>query len=302
MRNVEQYLRPEVIQEVARLDLKARFIVEGFISGLHDSPYHGFSTEFSEHREYTAGDDPKNIDWRVYARTDKYYIKRFEAETNLECHILLDVSESMAYGSSGAVSKMEYGIYMAAALGYIMIHQQDSVGLITFDEDLINVVPARSKRSHLLALLGVLAGSLRHRPSRLSHCLHRSADTLRRRGVVILFSDLIPADEEEAAEVIEGLKHLRYRGHDVIVFQLLDHAEVAFPFRGPARFVDVESMRALRADPEAVAEAYRREVRSLVQKYEEACREDRIDFVQVDTADSFDRVLLSFLRARKLKF
>jgi uncharacterized protein (DUF58 family) len=302
VRNVEQYLRPEVIQEVARLDLKARFIVEGFISGLHDSPYHGFSTEFSEHREYTPGDDPKGIDWRVYARTDKYYIKRFEAETNLECHILLDVSESMAYGSSGAVSKMEYGIYMAAALGYIMIHQQDSVGLVTFDEDLINVVPARSKRSHLLALLGVLAGSLRHRPSRLSHCLHRAADTLRRRGVVIVFSDLLPADDEQPEEVVEGLKHLRYRGHDVIVFQILDHAEVAFPFRGPARFVDVESMRALRADPEAVADAYRREMRALVARYEEACRDDQIDFVQVDTADSFDRVLLSFLRARKLKF
>jgi uncharacterized protein (DUF58 family) len=302
VRNVEQYLRPDVIQEVARLDLKARFIVEGFISGLHESPYHGFSTEFSEHREYTPGDDPRGIDWRVYARTDKYYIKRYEAETNLECHVLLDVSESMAYAYGDAISKMEYGIYMAAALGYIMIHQQDSVGLITFDEDLINVVPARSKRSHLIALLGVLAGALRHRPSRLSHCLHRSADTLRRRGVVIVLSDLIPADDESPQQVIDGLRHLRYRGHDVIVFQLLDQAEVTFPFTGPARFVDVESMRALRADPEAVAEGYRREVRALVRRYEDACRDDRIDFLQVDTADSFDRVLLSFLRARQLKF
>jgi uncharacterized protein (DUF58 family) len=302
VRNVEQYLRPDVIQEVTRLDLKARFIVEGFISGLHESPYHGFSTEFSEHREYTPGDDPRGIDWRVYARTDKYYIKRFEAETNLECQVLLDVSESMAYSYGGVISKMEYGIYMAAALGYIMIHQQDSVGLVTFDEDLINVVPARSKRSHLVALLGVLAGALRHRPSRLAHCLHRAADTLRRRGVVIVLSDLIPADDEMPQDVVDGLRHLRYRGHDVIVFQLLDHAEVTFPFTGPARFVDVESMKALRADPEAVAEGYRREVRALVRQYEDACRDDRIDFLQVDTADSFDRVLLSFLRARQLKF
>jgi uncharacterized protein (DUF58 family) len=302
MRNVEEYLRPEVIQEVARLDLKAKFIVEGFISGLHDSPYHGFSSEFSEHREYTPGDDLKGLDWKVFARTDKYYIKRFEAETNLECNVLLDVSESMAYSYGGVISKLEYGIYMAAALGYIMLHQQDSVGLITFDEDVTNFVPARSKRSHLVAILGVLAGALQHKPSRLAHCLHRAADMLRKRGVVIVFSDLIPSDDEQPGDVIDGLRHLRYRGHDVICFQILDHAELTFPFRGPAQFVDVESLRTLRTDPEAVAAAYREELAALVAGYDQACRDDSIDFVQVDTSDSFDRVLLSFLRTRQSRF
>ena len=199
MRPIEEYLKPEVIQQVARLDLKAKFIVEGFISGLHDSPYYGFSSEFSEHRRYTIGDEVKNLDWNVFARTDKFYIKRFEAETNLDCHILLDASESMAYAHGRAVSKLEYSIYMAAALGYLMIHQQDNVGLITFDEELTRVVPARSKRSHLVAVLGVLAASMRHRPSRLAACLHRAADMLRKRGLVILMSDLIPAEGEDQA-------------------------------------------------------------------------------------------------------
>jgi len=302
MRAIEEYLRPDVIQEVLRLDLKARFIVEGFISGLHDSPYHGFSSEFSEHRKYSSGDDPKHIDWKVFARTDKFYIKRFQAETNLDCHILLDASESMAYSHGGVITKLEYGIYMAAALGYMLVNQQDNVGLVTFDQEVTSVVPAKSKRSHLIALLGVLARSLRHRPSRLARCLHYAADLLHARGLLILFSDLIPSEEENQEMVVDGLRHLRYRGHDVICFQLLDHAELTFPFQGPAQFIDVESLKALRADPEAVASVYRDEVQRFIEGYRAACRDDQIDFVQVDTADSFDRVLLSFLRARQKKF
>jgi len=302
MRNVEQYLRPDVIQEIGRLDLKARFIIEGFVAGLHDSPYYGFSSEFSEHRKYAIGDEPKHIDWKVFARTDKFYIKRFEAETNLNCHILLDVSESMAYSYGGVITKLEYAIYMAAALGYMMLHQQDNVGLVTFDERVTNVVPAKCKRSHLVAILGVLASALQHRPSRLAACLHQAADIMRKRGLVILFSDLIPAGDEDQQQVIDGLQHLSYRGHDVICFQLLDHAELTFPFDGPMRFVDVESSRSLRADAQAVRPAYRREVRDFVERYRSACRSANIDFVQVDTSESFDRVLLSFLRARQKKF
>ncbi|MHC4481065.1 MAG: DUF58 domain-containing protein [Planctomycetota bacterium] len=229
-------------------------------------------------------------------------VKRFEAETNLDCHVLLDASESMAYSCGGVITKLEYAIYMAAALGHMMIHQQDNVGLLTFDEDVTNVVPARSKRSHLVSLLGVLAGALRHRPSRIARCLHRAADILRKRGVVILFSDLIPPEAEDQEEVIDGLRHIRYRGHDVICFQLLDHAEVTFPFEGPAQFIDVESLRALRADPEAVAVTYREELRRFIERYRSACRDEEVDFVQVDTADSFDRVLMSFLRTRQRKF
>jgi uncharacterized protein (DUF58 family) len=302
MRPLEEYLKPEVIRQVARLDLKARFIVEGFISGLHDSPYYGFSSEFSEHRKYTIGDEVKHIDWNVFARTDKLYIKRFEAETNLDCHILLDASESMAYCHGRALSKLEYAIYMAAALGYLMINQQDNLGLITFDEELTRVVPARSKRSHLVAVLGVLAGSMRHRPSRLSACLHRAADMLRKRGLVILFSDLIPAEGEDQEAVLDGLRHIKYRGHDVICFQVLDHAELTFPFSGPAQFIDVESHQPLRADADAVADSYRREMAAFIERYRSACLDEAMDFVQVDTAESFDTVLLSYLRTRQTKF
>ncbi len=302
MRAAEEYLRPDVIQEIARLDLKAKFIVQGFIAGLHDSPYYGFSSEFSEHRKYTVGDDPKNIDWQVFARTDKYYIKRYQAETNLNCHVLLDVSESMAYSSGKGLNKLEYGTYMAAALGYLMLNQQDSVGLVTFDEDLTNVVPARSKHSHLVAILGVLASSLRHRPSRLTFSLHRAADMLKRRGLVVLFSDLVPSPGEEQEDVIDGLRHLRYVGHDVVCFQLMDHAEITFPFSGPMLFEDMETDAKANADALAVAEGYRREIRSFIDTYAEACRQDGIDFEQVDTADPFDRVLLSYLRSRQKRF
>ncbi len=302
MRAVEEYLRPDVIREVERLDLKARFIVEGFIAGLHDSPYYGFSSEFSDHRKYTAGDDPKNIDWKVYARTDRLYIKRFQAETNLDCNLLLDVSESMAYGYGGPLTKLEYATYMAAALAYMMVNQQDNVGLVTFDREPTHVVPPRSKRSHLPALLGVLASAMRHRPSRLSQSLHRTADLLQRRGLVVLFSDLIPADRETQQDVIEGLQHLRYRGHDLVCFHLLDHAEVTFPFQGSVRFVDIESMASVQADADAVGADYRQEVRRFIERYREVCLDERIDYVSVDTADSFDRVLLSFLKARQAKF
>ncbi len=303
MRAVEEYLKPEVIQKVGRLDLKARFIVEGFISGLHDSPYHGFSSEFSDHRKYTPGDEPKFIDWKVYARSDRLFIKRFEAETNLDCNILLDVSESMAYSYGGVITKLEYGIYMAAALGYLLIHQQqDNVGLVTFDEDVTHIVPARSKRSHLAAILSVLTSSKRGRPSRLPHSLHRAADQLANRGLVILFSDLLPAEGEEQEEIINGLQHLRFRGHDLICFQLLDHAEVTFPFQGPVRFVDVESEQTARADANAVAEAYRKEIGQFIERYRKACLDAQIDYVLVDTSHSFDEVLLSFLKARQARF
>jgi len=302
VRAVEEYLRPEVIQEVERLDLKAKFIVEGFISGLHDSPYYGFSSEFSEHRRYSPGDELKNIDWKAYGRTDKLYVKRFEAETNLSCNILLDVSESMEYSYGGVISKLEYATYMAAAFGYMMIMQQDNVGMITFDEEVTRVVPPHSKRSHLIALLALLIQAPRHRPSRLADSLHRAADMIRRHGLVIVFSDLAPGDDEDEEAVLKGLQHLKFCGHDVVCFHVLDHAELTFPFEGPTRFVDTESLRTLRADPESVASAYRRELRRFVEYYRSGCRDANIDFTQVDTADSFDRVLLAYLRARQAKF
>ena len=302
MRAAEEYLRPEVIQEVARLDLKAKFIVEGFIYGLHDSPYHGFSSEFSEHRRYNVGDDLRNIDWKVYGRTDRLYVKRFEAETNLSCCLLLDVSESMGYSYGGAITKLDYSTYMSAAFGYMMVMQQDNVGLITFDDEVTHVAPPHSKRTHLVALLGLLTTAPRHHPSRLAHSLHRAAEMIKRRGLVIVFSDLIPNEGEDQDGVFDGLQHLKYMGHDVVCFQVLDHAEVAFPFEGPTRFVDTETLQTLRASPEAVAASYREELARFIEYYRDKCLAADIDYCQVDTVDSFDRVLMAYLKARQAKF
>jgi len=302
MPNVEEYLRPDVIRQVARLDLKARFIVEGFLAGLHNSPYQGFSTEFSEHRKYSVGDDLKNIDWNVFARTDRFYVKRFQAETNLNCYLLVDVSESMAYSHGGAITKLEYSTYIAAALGYLMISQQDAVGLATFDSELVGYVPARSKRAHLAGLLGVLARALRHRPSRIGWSLHRAAELFPRRGLVILFSDLIPAGEESPESVVQALTHLTYRGHDVICFHVLDHAELSLPFEGPSRFIDTETGRQVKLRPEAIRADYRREIERFCENYSRRCAEAEIDYVEVDTSVSFDRVLIAYLMSRRSHF
>jgi len=303
MPDVKEYLRPEVIQQVARLELKARFIVEGFLAGLHDSPYHGFSTEFSEHRKYTIGDDLKDIDWNVYARTDRFYVKKFQAETNLNTYLLVDTSESMAFSwRPGAMSKLDYAICIAAALGYLMLSQQDAVGLATFDETVVSFVPPRSRRAHLAGIIRALSVALRHRPSLLAPSLHRAAEMLRRRGLAIVLSDLIPGASETLADVLAALEHLRYRGHDVICFHVLDHAELTLPYEGPTRFVDTESGQEVRVHPAAVREDYRREIRSFIEFFRTGCAKARIDYVQVDTSLSFDSVLIPYLAARKSHF
>ena len=302
MPTVEEYLRPDVIQQVARLDLKAKFIIEGFLAGLHSSPYQGFSTEFSEHRKYSIGDDLKKIDWNVFGRTDRFYVKEFQAETNLNCYLLVDVSESMAYSYGGVITKLEYSTCLAAALGYLMISQQDAVGLATFDSDVVGYVPPRSKRQQLAGILGILARGSQHKPSRIGFCLHKAAELFRRRGLAILFSDLIPSPEESPEDIFAALEHLRYRGHDVICFHVLDHAELNLPYEGPTRFVDTESGQQVTLQPEAVREDYRQEIQDLIEFYRRRCTEARMDFVQVDTSVSFDRVLIAYLISRKSHF
>jgi len=249
MATAEKYLRPEVIRQVSRLDLRAKFIVEGFLSGLHASPYHGFSVEFSEHRKYVAGDDPKDIDWNIYAKTDKYYIKKFEAETNLTSFLALDLSASMGYSVQKAqdelegslrlgkhikntnfeqLTKFEYAICLAAALGYLMIHQQDPVGLVTFDQKIRHSLPPKSKRTQLGSILGVLANLKPTGQTDVAACLHQLAAMIKTKSLVILFSDLLTDPEA----VINGLHHLRHRGNEVIVFHILDVTELHFPFEG----------------------------------------------------------------------
>src|SRR6202030_4351162 len=214
MASSEKYLRPEVIRQVARLDLRAKFIVEGFLTGLHASPFQGFSVEFSEHRKYVAGDDLKDLDWNVYAKTDRYYIKKFEAETNLTGYLVMDLSASMAYTYRQELTKFEYAICLAAALCYLMVHQQDPVGLITFDEKIRQSLPARSKRTQIGHVLSLLANLKPTGKTDIARSLHQITAMLKHRSLVMLFSDLLA--EPEA--VLQALRRLRHGGHDVVLF------------------------------------------------------------------------------------
>ncbi|MEW6358149.1 MAG: DUF58 domain-containing protein [Planctomycetota bacterium] len=293
-----QYLKPEVIRQIARLDLKAKFIVEGFITGLHQSPYHGFSVEFSEHRKYTPGDDPKDLDWNVLAKTDKLYIKKFQAETNLNCYLVVDTSASMHYGSGDHMNKLEYATCLAASLGYLMISQQDAVGLVTFDERVRMYLPPRSKRSQLPNILGELARPSEPKPTDVARVLMQTAGLMRDRGLVILFSDLLG----DAEPILAGLHRLRFAGHEVIVFHILDEAEAKFPFDGPTRFEDVESPAFVRADAASIRGEYLRQIQDFVETYKTECFNAQIDYVQIDTSVPFDKALMSYLIKRKSRF
>jgi uncharacterized protein (DUF58 family) len=294
----EQYLRPDVIRKVQRLDLKARFIVEGFLTGLHNSPYHGFSVEFSEHRKYVSGDDIRLIDWGVWARTDRHYVRKYRAETNLDAYLLVDCSASMGYSSDGRMTKLDYAICLAAALGHMMIHQQDSVGLVTFGERVLSFLPPKSKRSHLTHLLSVLASTRPEGVTNLADALNEVANRVRKRGLMIVISDLLSDPEA----VVRALHHLRFRGHDLIVFQVLDHSELTLDFDSPTRFEDPESRDHVDADPRAIRSAYREELEAFIDDYRRECRNVRADFVTVDNSMTFDKALVEFLVERKSRF
>src|SRR5437868_15082524 len=220
--STEKYLRPDVIRQVARLDLRAKFIVEGFLSGLHASPFEGFSVEFSEHRKYVPGEDIKALDWNVYAKTERYYVKKFRAETNLTGYLAMDLSASMAYTYRQDLTKFEYAICLAAALGYLMIHQQDPVGLVTFDTRIQTSLPPRSKRTQLGTILSVLANLRPTGQTDIAACLHQLAAMIRSKSLVMVFSDLLTDPEP----VLQSLHHLRHRGNEIILFHILDDAEV----------------------------------------------------------------------------
>src|SRR5438128_1426057 len=267
MKTADQYLRPDVIRQVARLDLRARFIVEGFLSGLHASPFQGFSVEFSEHRKYVAGDDLKDLDWNVFAKTDKYYLKKFQAETNVTGYLMMDLSRSMAYTYRQELTKFEYGICLAAALGYLMIYQQDPVGLVTFDTHIRTCLPPRSKRTQLGTILGVLANLKPVGPTDIAACLHQLAAMIRSKSLIMLFSDLL-ADPEP---VMQSLHHLRHRGNDVILFHILDEAEVHFPFEGTIEFEDMEEERKLTLDALGMRPDYLKSLADFQDLYRTEC-------------------------------
>ncbi len=298
MATAEKYLRHEVIRQVARLDLRAKFIVEGFLAGLHASPFHGFSVEFSEHRKYVPGDDLKDLDWTVYAKTEKYYIKKFQAETNLTGFLAMDLSGSMGWTYRQELTKFDYAICLAAALGYLMIHQQDPVGLVTFDTSIRASLPPRSKRNHLGAMLGVLANLKPAGQTDVAHCLHQLAAMIRHKSLVMIFSDLLTDPEP----VIQSLHHLRHRGNEVILFHVLDEAEVHFPFQGIIEFEDVEQPQRLTLDALGIRGDYLKALAEFQGRYREECRKAGIDYVPMDTSVSFDKALMQYLLQRQKRF
>lgn len=295
---VEQYLKPEVIQNIARLDLRAKFIVEGFLSGLHTSPFQGFSVEFSEHKRYNPGDDPKDIDWQVFARTDRIYVKRYQAETNITGYVLMDLSRSMAYTYRQKLTKFDYSVCLAAAISYLMIHQQDPVGLITFDDQLRHSLPARSRRSQFGNILAVLQQSVPTGQTAIGENLKRIAAMIRHRSLMMLMSDLLTDPDD----VIDSLRMLRYAGHDVILFHVLDEAEVTFPFSGSVDLLEPESSDHQIVDAAGIRGDYLKAVQELRDRFRDECFAIGADYVALDTSQPFDKALAEYLYQRQARF
>jgi uncharacterized protein (DUF58 family) len=295
-------LRPEVVSRLSSIDLVARLVVEGFITGLHRSPYHGFSVEFSEYRPYQSGESVKNIDWRIWGRTDRFYVKQFQEETNLKSYLLLDASASMRYASkdaspsaSGKTSKFQYAVYLAAALAYLMLMQRDAVGLATFDDRIRAFLPPRSVFSYLHVLLSEMGKTDNRGETDLSGIFNTLAERIKRRGLIIVFSDLL--DDQDS--VIASLKHFRHRKHEVIVFHILDPMEKRLDFRTDAVFVDLETGEKLHTDPRQMGGTYRDSIGRFVDRYRRECRSHNIDYVAIDTSQPFDEALFRYLTRRK---
>ncbi len=288
-----QFLDPAVVARLGTLELKARTIVEGFLSGLHRSPFKGFSVEFAEYRQYIPGDDLSTIDWKVYARSDRYYVKKFEEDTNLDCHLMLDVSGSMAYGVRG-MTKFEYGACLAASLGYLMNRQRDAVGLIAFDDKIVDALPASARAGQLRNLLVSLQRLAPANATNVSKPLHQLAGSLSKRGLVVLISDLL--DDPDA--VIRGLKHFQFRGSDVIVFHILDPDELEFPFDRATRFEDLESSEEVMAVPSVVRDRYLAEIGGLIDRYKRELGGSGIDYQLLNTAQPLELALLAYLSTR----
>lgn len=290
----QRFIKPEVLSRISNMELLARTVVEGFISGLHKSPYKGFSVEFMEYRPYMPGDDPLRIDWKLFARTDRYYVKEFEDETNTRLNIVVDMSASMAY-TSGTVRKLDYAQYLAASLAYFIHRQRDAVGITFFDEQVLERIPPRSNSSHLRTILTHLDRIDLGQQTALGKPLHQLADALNRRGLVIVISDLL--DEPEA--ILEGLQHFRFEGHEVIVFHLMDRQEVDFDFSDVIEFEDMETGEKILLVSESAKAMYKANLESYLATLKEGCGALGIDYTLVTTDQPLDFALFEYLAARR---
>jgi uncharacterized protein (DUF58 family) len=285
---------PEVLAKLKSLYLRARFVVDGVMVGIHPSRAKGLSSEFEAHREYSQGDDVRHVDWKAYAKFDRYFIKEYREATNLRATILLDASSSMDYASNGW-SKFDYGSTLTASLAYLMLKQQDAVGLITFSNRIEKMIPPKATHGHLLAILKELQDRTPSGETSAGAILQELAGSLKRRGLIILISDLL----DESEKVLRGLKQLRSRGSDVMVFHLLDRDELEFPFEEPTLFKDMEEDIKLLTDPGSIRSAYLKEMNSLIEGYKQSCASYLIDYSLFDTSIGLDRALSRYLRWRE---
>jgi uncharacterized protein (DUF58 family) len=307
-----RFLQPEVVAQLDSMELRARLIVEGFITGLHKSPYHGFSVEFAEHRPYNSGDELRHVDWKVYGKTDRFYVKQYEEETNLRHHVVLDTSASMHYRHSAGITKLRYAAYLAAALHYLMVRQRDATGLIAFDEKVHTVMPPKATGGYLRALLARLDELTREQPrprngagtrTGAAAALHEVAERITRRSLVVVLTDLF---ENVAAheDLLKALQHLRYRGHEVLVFHILEsETERAFRFPDqPMLFRDVETGEEITLQPAQLREHYAEAVQNFSDRFRRKCREFHIDFEELDTGQPYDVALMAYLNKRRKLF
>ena len=289
------YFDPTVLARLSNLYLKARWVVEGVMSGLHRSRAKGFSVEFEQHREYTPGDEIRRIDWKALGKLDRYFIKEYEDESNLRAHLILDVSGSMDY-ASGDTTKFEYGCILVASLAYLILRQQDAVGLVTFSNQVDSMMPPKASRGYLVELLEHLESRTTQGETAVGKTLGEVASSLQRRGLVILVSDLL--DDPES--VLEGLRLFRFKGNDVLVFHLLDEAELTLPFSGNTRFEDIEDAGLrVTADPRAIQAEYQRTVNSYIDSLRTGCHEHAIDYQLLTTSTPLDQAVVSYLSWRK---
>lgn len=291
------YLEPDVVARIKDLNMVSRLIVEGFISGLHKSPFHGYSVEFAQHRQYAPGDDLKYLDWKLYGKTQKWYIKQYEEETNLKTYMILDTSASMGFTGQSKLDKLTYCKYFISALNFLLIKQRDSIGMVLVDEKINQFISAKSTLPHFKIITDLLKQTKPHKTGHLAGNIHGIAEKIKRRGLVILFSDLL--DNEK--EIMEAVRHLRYKKHEVILFQVLTPDELDFPYENEIEFIDMENNLHLRVNASQMKESYHRQLKSLLEYYKKECRTAGIDYQLINTAMPYGQAILNYLALRNKK-
>lgn len=298
VQDYKNYLNPSIVSKLNSLELKARLVVEGFMVGLHKSPYHGFSVEFTEHRPYMQGDSLKDIDWKVYGKTERFFIKQYEEETNLKSYILLDSSKSMKYASGKNISKLEYGVTLVAALSYLMVKQKDAVGLTVYSDEIKSYFPPKSTKTYLQEILKNLSSIAASDRTNTASCLNSIAEKIKRRGLVIIVSDLF----DDVSSILSALKHFRYQKNEVIVFQLLDPMERSFAFGADAVIKDLETEEEMTTRPYQIQKAYQQSMKDFVDTIKKECLNSNIEYNLIDTSTPFDKALFSYIQKRSMLY